>query len=114
MVVDASAAGQFNQVTMAANTAYYFQMRVCAGVTGAANTKSWTVTGLITRGATVGTTAFIGTPTVTSDFASAGASAWTLAVTADTTNGCVKTTVTGAAATTIRWTGVVYTSQVGY
>jgi hypothetical protein len=47
-------------------------------------------------------------------FASAGASAWDITLTADTTNGGLAITVTGAAATNIRWVATVNTSEVTY
>jgi hypothetical protein len=47
-------------------------------------------------------------------FATAGASAWAIALTADTTNGGLKIEATGAAATDIRWVATVNTSEVTY
>jgi hypothetical protein len=47
-------------------------------------------------------------------FASTGAAAWDVTLTADTTNGGLKIEVTGAAATNIRWVATVNTSEVTY
>jgi hypothetical protein len=91
-----------NQVILPNNSAYYFRGEVISGVTGGGDTKGWTIEGVIKRGAGVGTTTLVGTPTVTSSYADAGASTWTIAVTADTTNGGLRVTFTGQAGTTIR------------
>ena len=89
-------------------------MVAVAGVTGGGNTKGWTIEGVIKRGAGVGTTALVGTPTVTSLYADAGASTWTIAVTADTTNGGLAVTFTGQAATTIRTVAQIRTTEMTY
>jgi hypothetical protein len=99
---DNSAAGTTNQVIMPNNSAYFFTGEVVAGVTGGGNTKGWTIEGVIKRGANAASTALVGTPTVTSTYADAGASTWVIAVTADTTNGGLAVTFTGQASTTIR------------
>ena len=46
-------------------------------------------------------------------YATSGASAWAVALSADTTNGGLKIEVTGAA-TNIRWVATVNTSEVTY
>ena len=97
-----SAAGTTNQVILPNNSAYFFTGEVVAGVTGGGNTKGWTIEGVIKRGANAASTALVGTPTVTSTYADAGASTWVIAVTADTTNGGLAVTFTGQASTTIR------------
>jgi hypothetical protein len=99
---DTSAASTTNQVILPNNSAYFFTGEVVAGVTGGGNTKGWTIEGVIKRGANAASTALVGTPTVTSTYADAGASTWVIAVTADTTNGGLAVTFTGQAATTIR------------
>jgi hypothetical protein len=97
-----AAANTVNQVILPNNSAYFFTGEVVAGVTGGGNTKGWTIEGVIKRGANAASTALVGTPTVTSTYADAGASTWVIAVTADTTNGGLAVTFTGQAATTIR------------
>jgi hypothetical protein len=111
---DASAASGTNQVILPNNSAYYFKGSVIAGVTGAGNTKGWTIEGVIKRGVGVGTTALVGSPTVVSTFADAGAATWTVAVAADTTLGGLAITVTGQAATTIRWVCKIETTEMTY
>jgi hypothetical protein len=111
---DNSTPGTTNQVILPNNSAYSFSGEVIAGVTGAGNTARWTIAGAIKRGASAGTTAMVGTPTVTMTHNDAGASAWTVAVTADTTNGGIKVEVTGAASTTIRWVCKIETTEMTF
>ena len=109
-----SAAGTTNQVILPNNSAYSFSGEVIAGVTAAGNTARWTINGAIKRGANAASTAMVGTPTVTMTHNDAGAAAWVVAVTADTTNGGIKVEVTGALATTIRWVCRINTVEVTY
>lgn len=109
-----SAATTTNQVTLFNNSAYSFTGEVIAGVTGAGNTARWTISGAIKRGANPASTTFVGTPTVTMTHNDAGAAAWVVAVTADTTNGAIAVTVTGAAGTTIRWVAKIETTEMTF
>jgi hypothetical protein len=109
-----SAASGINQVILPNNSAYYFKGSVIAGVTGAGDTKGWSIEGVIKRGVGVGTTAIVGTATVSSLYADAGEATWAVTATADTTNGGLKITVTGAAATTIRWVAKIETTEMTY
>ena len=111
---DSSAAATTNQVILPNNAAYSFSGEVIAGVTAAGDTARWTIDGAIKRGAGAGTTAMVGTPTVTMTHFDAGAATWVVAVTADTTNGGIAVTVTGALATTIRWVCRINTVEVTY
>ena len=111
---DVNAASGTNQVILPNNSAYYFKGSVIAGVTGAGDTKGWSIEGVIKRGAGVGTTAIVGTATVVSTYADAGAATWAVTALADTTNGGLKITVTGAAATTIRWVAQINTTEMTY
>jgi hypothetical protein len=111
---DANAVSGSNQVILPDNSAYFFTGEIVAGVTGGGNTKGWTIEGVIKRGAGVGTTAIVGSPTVTSSYADAGASAWTIAVTADTTNGGLRVTFTGQAGTTIRCVAQIRTTEMTF
>ena len=114
LTCDGAAGSGTNQVTLPNNSAYFFKGEVIAGVTGAGDTKGWTIEGVIKRGAGVGTTAIVGTATVTSLYADAGAATWALTATADTTNGALKITVTGQAATTIRWVAKIETTEMTF
>jgi hypothetical protein len=109
-----SAASTSNQVILPNNAAYSFSGEVIAGVTAAGDTARWTIDGAIKRGANAASTAMVGTPTVTMTHNDAGAAAWAVAVTADTTNGGIKVEVTGAAATTIRWVCKINTTEMTY
>ena len=109
-----SAAGTTNQVILPNNSAYFFKGSVIANVTGAANGAAWSFEGAIMRGANAASTVLIDTPSVNRVAASAGATTWTIALTADTTNGGLAVTVTGVAATTIRWVAKVETTEVTF
>jgi len=98
---DGSAASSTNQVILPNNSAYFFTGEVVAGVTGGGNTKGWTIEGVIKRGANAASTTLVGS-TVTSMYADVGAATWTIALSADTTNGGLAVTFTGQASTTIR------------
>jgi hypothetical protein len=111
---DANAASGGNQVILPNNSAYFFTGEVVAGVTGGGNTKGWTIEGVIKRGANAASTALVGTPTVTSTYADAGASTWVIAVTADTTNGGLAVTFTGQLATTIRCVAQIRTTEMTF
>ena len=114
MCSDSTAAGTTNQIILPNNSAYFFKGEVVAGVTGGGNTKGWTIEGVIKRGANAASTALVGTPTVTSTYADAGASTWVIAVTADTTNGGLAVTFTGQASTTIRTVAQIRTTEMTY
>jgi hypothetical protein len=103
-----------NQVILPNNSAYYFKGSVIANVTGAANGAAWSFEGAIMRGANAGTTVLIGTPAINRVASTSGASAWTIALTADTSNGGLAVTVTGAASTTIRWVASLNTVEVTF
>ena len=111
---DNNAAGTTNQVILPNNSAYFFTGEVVSGVTGGGNTKGWFIEGVIKRGANAASTALVGTPTVTSLYADAGAATWTIAVTADTTNGGLAVTFTGQASTTIRTVAQIRTTEMTY
>lgn len=109
-----SAAGTVNQVILANNSAYAFQGTCIANVTAGGTTSGWKFEGVIKRGATAASTALVAAVTPTVIAQDAGAAAWVLAVTADTTNGGIAVTVTGAAATTIRWVAKIETTEVAF
>jgi len=102
-----------NQIILPNNSAYYFTGEVVAGVTGGGNTKGWTIAGVIKRGANAAATTLVGS-TVTSPYGDAGASTWTIALTADTTNGGLAVTFTGQLATTIRCVAQIRTTEMTY
>ncbi len=111
---DGGAGATTNQVILPNNSGYYFKGSVIANVTGGGNTKAWAIEGAIKRGANAASTALVGTPTVTSSYADAGASTWDITATADTTNGGLKITFTGQASTTIRCVAKLETTEVTF
>jgi len=111
---DTNAATTTNQVILPNNSAYYFRGECIAGVTGAGDTKGWYIEGIIKRGANAAATSIVGTATVTSLYADAGAATWAVTATANVTNGGLAITVTGQAATTIRWVCQIRTTEMTY
>jgi hypothetical protein len=114
LVANQGSASTNNQIILPNNSAYYFKGSVIANVTGAANGASWSFEGAIMRGANAASTVLIGTPAINRVAATAGATAWVIALTADTTNGGLAVTVTGAASTTIRWVCKAETCEVTF
>ena len=112
ITADAAAASAANQLTLRNNSAFRVRGTVVARNTGTNDCKEWTFDALIKRGANAAATAIVGTPSITSTFADTNAASWGIAVTADTTNGALAITGTGAASTTIRWTAVVHSIEV--
>ena len=101
-----------NSVTLPNNSAYAFTGTIVARQKASEGTASaaWKVEGLIRREANAGTTVLVAS-TVT---ALSNAPSWGMALTADTTNGCLKIEATGAASTNIRWVATINTSEVLY
>lgn len=102
------------QITLPNNGANAFSGSVVARSSTGDLVSAWEFKGAIKRGASAGTTALVGTPTVALLGQDAGASAWAFAITADTTTGCIAFTVTGAAATSIQWVAEVSTAEVNW
>ena len=110
-----SAASTSNQIILPNNSAYAFSGTIIARQQASAGSEyaSWEIKGALLRDGSAATTV-LGNGIQNKLFASAGASAWDIALTADTTNGGLAITVTGAAATNIRWVATVNTSEVTY
>jgi hypothetical protein len=111
---DQSSVGTTNQVILPNNSAYTFQGTCIANVTAGGTTSGWKFEGVIKRGANAASTTLVAAVTPTVIAQDAGASTWVLAITADTTNGGIAVTVTGAAATTIRWVVKIETTEVTF
>jgi hypothetical protein len=111
---NSSAASTTNQVILPNNSAYYVKGSIIATVTGGGNTKSWDFIATIKRGANAAATSIVGAVTLNVQAADAGAATWIVAITADTTNGGLAVTVTGQAATTIRWVAKLESTEVTY
>jgi hypothetical protein len=102
-----------NVLTLQDNSAMFFKGAVIANVTGAGDTKSWTFEGQIKRGSGASTTVLTGS-TVTVGYADAGASAWTLSLAANTTDGSLRVSGVGAVSDTVRWVCKLETTEVGF
>jgi len=87
---------------------------VAGTVTATSLTKAWSVEGAIMRTSGVAGTRLIGTPVINIIAGDTGTTAWSIAVAADTTNGGLKITFTGAALTTIRTVAKLETTEVTY
>jgi len=110
-----SAASTTNQIILPNNSAYSFSGTIIARQQASAGSDyaAWEIKGALLRDANAASTV-LGNGIKNKLYASAGASAWDIALTADTTNGGLAITVTGAAATNIRWVATVNTSEVTY
>ena len=104
-----------NQIILPNNSAYSFSGTIIARESAAAGSDyaSWEIKGALLRDANAASTV-LGNGIQNKLYATSGASAWAIALTADTTNGGLKIEVTGAASTNIRWVATVNTSEVTY
>jgi hypothetical protein len=98
---------QYTNATTGAQT-------VAGTITATSLTKAWKLEGCIMRTSAVGGTRLVGSVTSTVLATDTGTAAWTAVAAADTTNGGLKITFTGAAATTIRTVAQVQTTEVTY
>jgi hypothetical protein len=107
-----NAASATNQLILQNNNAINFCIKVSAKQSASTNMAAWKIEGAIVRGTTAATTAIVGTPTVTTI---TNIPAWSVpALTADTTNGGLALTITGPAATNIRWTASIEVVETIY
>lgn len=110
-VTEIIATGLSTRCIIATSTAYLATIRVIARAASGADHKAFERRCLIYNNA--GTTALEGAvQTIGTDIASAGAAAWDVTISADNTNDALKVEVTGAAATTIRWTVAIHLTEV--
>ena len=110
-----STASSDNQVILPNNSAFTFTGTIIARekASEGSDYASWEIKGALLRDANAGSTV-LGNGIVNSLYHTSGASAWAVALSADTTNGGLKVQVTGAASTNIRWAATVNTSEVIY
>lgn len=111
----AGVAGTVNQLILPNNSAQAFTGIIIARqqAAGGSDYAAWEIKGAILRGANAASTT-LGSFNINKLSATAGASAWTIGLSADTTNGGLAITATGAAATNIRWVATVQTAEVIY
>ena len=112
MTADNSTAGTTNQIILPNNSSYFFSGTIIARQDAASGTDvgAWEIKGAIRREANAASTVLV--KSTIDDFNVP--TGWDVALTADTTNGGLAITVTGAAATNIRWVATVNTSEVTY
>jgi len=112
LVSSGSVAGATNQLVLPNNSAYAFSILIVARQSAAGGTASaaWQITGLIRQEGTAASTTLVASTITTIS----NVPAWTIAVSADTTNGGLAVTATGAAATNIRWVATAQTSEIIY
>jgi len=94
------------------NTAHAFSGTIVARQQASDGTAcaAWEIKGLIRREGSAGTTVLVNSATTVLD----NTPSWGMALTANTTRGGLAITVTGAAATNIRWVSAINTSEVTY
>lgn len=110
--VDNTVPSTTDHIILPNNTAFAFSGMVVARQQASGGTQSaaWKIEGLIRREGSAGTTTLVNSAiTVISN-----APGWSLSASASTTFGSLILTVTGAAATNIRWVATVQTSEVTY
>jgi len=112
LTTDGSAAGNDDQVILPNNSAFAFHGTIVARQQASGGTASaaWKIEGLIRREGSAGTTVLVNSATTVLD----NTPGWGLALSADTTNGGLAITVTGAASTDIRWVATIHTTEVTY
>ena len=94
------------------NTAHAFSGTIVARQQASDGTAcaAWEIKGLIRREGSAGTTVLVNSATTVLD----NTPSWGMALTANTTRGGLAITVTGEAATNIRWVSTINTSEVTY
>lgn len=108
---DAQAASTINQIILPNDSTHTFSILVVARRADAdGESAGYKIEGVIDRNANAGTTALVGSPTVT--VLAEDTAAWNVTATADTANGGLAITVTGEAAKTIHWVAISTTAEV--
>jgi hypothetical protein len=116
LTTDNSSPSTDNQIVLSADgLSFSFHGTIIARqqLSGGTNYAAWEIKGSILRNTGAASTT-LGSHNVNRLSASAGASAWTVVLSADTTNAALKIEATGAAATNIRWGATVTTSEIFY
>ena len=104
-------------ILLANNATYGFSMDIVAQTTGGgADSAMWSIKFLMQKSASAASTTLIGTPSGTGSplFSTAGASTWSVSITADTTNGVPAITVTGQVGVNITWFCNAQITKTGY
>lgn len=102
--------GSSQRMTLPNDSTWAFNILVVARRTNGDNESAgYLITGVIDRNGSAGTTALVGTPTVT--VLAEDNAGWDVAVTADTSNGSLKISVTGEASKNIQWVARIETAE---
>ena len=110
-----STADTTNQIVLPNNSCYGFTGTIIAREDSSVTNDFavWEIKGGAVRAASASTTV-LGTYNINKISESTGATNWSIALSADTTNGAVAITVTGEASHNIRWVATVNTTEVIY
>lgn len=101
------------RIILSNDSSYIFDCDIIArNTTDDTTSAAWNLKFAIRRGVAAANTVLVGTPTKTIIGVDTSAATWDVSVTADTTNGRPNISVTGAAATTIRWVANVRMTKV--
>lgn len=110
MTTTNAAAATTNTVNLPNNSAYDVQGRIVAR-DSSGNAQTWIIDAMIVRGANAASTTLTGGGTPTAKFTQ-GTFTGTVALSANTTTGGLAVTVTGVAATNIKWVASLQATQV--
>jgi len=112
LATNGSAAGAANQIILPNNSAYAFTGIIVARrqASGGTQSAAFKIEGLIRREGTAASTTLVAS-TVT---AISNVPAWVIALSADTTNGGLAVTATGAASTNIKWITSIQTAETTF
>jgi hypothetical protein len=115
LTTDNSGANSVNQVNLPNNSAFAFSGTIISRQKASAGNDyaAWEIKGAILRAANAASTV-LGSYNINVLSKTAGASAWDLTLSADTTNGGLAVTATGAASVNIQWVATIKTSEVTY
>lgn len=113
LTTDGNAAGAANSLPIANYQAIAFRATIVTQTqTTASGANVWEYVGLLARGANAAATALVSSTNTVAYVA--GVTGATVALAADTTNGCLSVTATGVAATNLRWVCTLTTAEVTY
>jgi hypothetical protein len=111
LVADTLAPSTTNTLTLDNNSAHSVTVQVSARQNTTGDSAWWRFEVGIKRGANAAATQVVG-PIFKTTAADAGASAWDVVLSADTTLGALQVEVTGEAGKTIRWVATLHTTKV--
>lgn len=105
-----SAALSTNALVLQANSAVTWEVRIICKQSGSGNHAGWRFSGTASKGTTAGS--LIVNTDVTNVLTNTGLTGANAVISADTTNGAFMITVTGLAATSLRWVAAVTMTEV--